>query len=73
MLRAAASQLSGLAQQAVCGTQFVQQALGGATSTQARRGFNFIPYVIESTSRGEFGFSARDELGAVSTKPPFTP
>jgi len=53
MLRASAS-LWGLAQQAGAAlASSSTAAIGGATSLQARRGFNFVPYVIESTSRGE--------------------
>ena len=54
MLRAAAS-LWPLVQQAGGGAALgaaAGQALGAAASLQAHRGFNFVPYVIESTGRG---------------------
>jgi hypothetical protein len=57
LLRAVTSQLCALVQQAG-GALAAQHAVGGAVSLQARRGFNFVPYVIESTSRGALHGSA---------------
>ncbi|KAI8469804.1 MAG: Clp protease-domain-containing protein [Monoraphidium minutum] len=60
MLRTAAAQLCALTQHAG-GALAAQQALGGAACL-ARRGFNFVPYVIESTSRGERAFDIYSRL-----------
>lgn len=58
MLRSATGALWALAQQAGAGALAnaaapgAAAALGGATALQSKRAFNFVPYVIESTSRG---------------------
>ncbi|GBG00266.1 ATP-dependent Clp protease proteolytic subunit [Raphidocelis subcapitata] len=57
MLRATAS-LLGLAQQAGSAAA----AAAGASAFQARRAFNYVPLVIESTSRGERAFDIYSRL-----------
>uniref|UniRef100_A0A383WNM1 ATP-dependent Clp protease proteolytic subunit n=1 Tax=Tetradesmus obliquus TaxID=3088 RepID=A0A383WNM1_TETOB len=60
MLARACPQILGAVSQAVFGTLGTQAA--ACTSLQAKRSFNFIPYVIETSSRGERAYDIYSRL-----------
>jgi ATP-dependent Clp protease protease subunit len=60
MLARACPQILGAVSQALLGTLGTQAAV--CSSLQAKRSFNFIPYVIETSSRGERAYDIYSRL-----------